>query len=112
LEASLRKGERLWPNEESFLDTKADAVRLSQCGFLTFPLIVELVEKEVFTQSDESMIHACKFLLERLKIVAELAAGLSLAAVLSDKFKSDAYKNLNNVGVIICGGNIDVKSLV
>jgi serine racemase len=111
LEASLRKGERLWPNENKFLETKADAIRTVQCGQLTFPLILKLVEKEVFTQDDDSMTQACLLMFERLKIVGELAAGASLAAVLSEKFKKDEYKDLKNVGVIVCGGNIDIKSL-
>ncbi len=73
--------------------------------------MVDLVEKNVFTQTDESMLQASMLLYERLKIVGELAAGTATAAVLSEKFKQDEYKDLVNVGVIVCGGNIDIKNL-
>lgn len=42
-------GERLWPNPPRFLNTIADGIRLQQLGELTWPIILELVEKEVFS---------------------------------------------------------------
>lgn len=49
-------GERLWPNPPRFLDTIADGIRLQQLGHLTFPLILQVVEKHVF-----SVVHVLKF---------------------------------------------------
>ena len=46
-------GERLWPNPPRFLDTIADGIRLQQLGELTWPIILELVEKEVFSVVNE-----------------------------------------------------------
>ncbi|CAG2195534.1 SRR [Mytilus edulis] len=43
------KGKRLWPNPPRFLSTIADGIRLQQLGHLTFPIMLDLVEKEVFT---------------------------------------------------------------
>jgi hypothetical protein len=38
-----------WPNPPKFLDTIADGIILQQLGHLTFPIICDLVEKDVFT---------------------------------------------------------------
>jgi hypothetical protein len=45
----LYLGERLWPNPPRFLHTIADGIRLQQLGDLTWPIILELVEKDVFS---------------------------------------------------------------
>lgn len=66
-----------------------------------------LVEKQVFTISDKTMINAARFAFERLKVVVELAAGLSLGAIISHFDQLDP--NIRNVGVILCGGNIDLS---
>ena len=66
-----------------------------------------LVEKQVFTVSDKAMIDATRFAFERLKLVVELAAGLSLGALLTQFDRLDA--NIRNIGIILCGGNIDLS---
>jgi len=65
-----------------------------------------LIEKQVFTISDKIMIDATRFAFERLKLVVELAAGLSLGAILSQSDRLDS--NIRNIGIILCGGNIDL----
>ena len=45
---NLRR-ERVWPNPSKCLDTIADGIILQQLGHLTFPIICDLVEKDVFT---------------------------------------------------------------
>ena len=110
LQASLEAKTRLWSSEAKFLNTKAEAIRLQQCGQLTFPIICNLVETDVFTQSDESMIEGTKFAFERLKVVVELASGAAIAAVFSDKMRN-TYPELKHIGVILCGGNIDISHL-
>lgn len=110
LDECLQAKKRLWTDNSKFLDSKAEAIRLQQCGQLTFPIMCDLVEDDVFIQSDESMIKAARFLFERMKIVVELAAGAACAAVLSDKMKLN-YPELKHIGVILCGGNIDVDNL-
>ena len=37
------------PNPTKFLDTLADGIIIQQLGHLTFPIICDLVEKDVFT---------------------------------------------------------------
>lgn len=65
-----------------------------------------LVEKQVFTVSDTTMIEATRYAFEQLKVVVELAAGLSLGALLSQSDQLDA--DIRNVALILCGGNIDL----
>lgn len=66
-----------------------------------------LIEKEVFVIPDALMINATRFAFERLKLVVELAAGLALGAILSQSERLDS--NLRRIGVILCGGNIDLS---
>ncbi|XP_037045209.1 serine racemase-like [Bradysia coprophila] len=107
LQECLREEKRLWPNPPKFLQTKCEACRLQQCGTITFPIMCSLVEKQVFTISEETMIKATRFAFERLKLVIELAAGLSLGAILYHSDQLDS--SIRNVGVVLCGGNIDLS---
>ena len=103
------KKRNLDDKEPAFLNTKAEGIRTEQCGVLTFPIISANVEPDdVFTVSDEEMIEATQFVLRRMKMVVELAAGAAVAAVMSEKMRSQ-YPDLKHVGVILCGGNIDVN---
>ncbi|CAF0969018.1 unnamed protein product [Rotaria sordida] len=107
LEECLKEEKRLWPEPSQFLKTKCEACRLQQCGILTFPIMCSLVEKQVFVISDKIMINATRFAFERLKLVIELAAGLSLGALLT--YFDQLDPNIRNVGIILCGGNIDLS---
>ena len=103
------KKRNLDDKEPAFLNTKAEGIRTEQCGALTFPIISKFVEPDdVFSVSDEEMIEATNFVLQRMKMVIELAAGAAVAAVMSQKMKKH-YPDLKNVGVILCGGNVDVS---
>ena len=42
-------GKRLWPETPQFLDTIADGLIVQQLGKRTWPIILDLVEKDVFT---------------------------------------------------------------
>lgn len=132
LQECLNEGKRLWPEPPKFLQTKCEgnlcvfydirleylkiiifffiylkACRLQQCGTITFPIMCSLIEKQVFNISEETMIKATRFAFERLKLVVELAAGLSLGALLYHCDQLDS--SIRNVGVILCGGNIDLS---
>ena len=110
LSQCLRSKKRnLDDKEAAFLNTKAEGIRTELCGNLTFPIISKYVEPDdVITVSDEEMLEASNFILQRMKMVIELSAGAAVASVLSEKMKLE-YPNLQNIGVILCGGNIDVK---
>ncbi|XP_045197435.2 probable serine racemase isoform X2 [Mercenaria mercenaria] len=49
LEKCLRAAMRLWPDPPRFVDTIADGIRIQQLGNLTWPIILNLAEKEVLT---------------------------------------------------------------
>lgn len=96
---SFQKGERVYIEPP---DTIADGMRTQQPGKLTFPILRQLVE-EILLVSDEQVIEAMKFLLFRLKILAEPTGAVAPAAVMQKLVGPPGSR----VGVIISGGNID-----
>jgi threonine dehydratase len=87
-------------------DTIADGMRTQQPGELTWPVIRAHVE-DIVLVSEAEVIDALKFLLFRLKILAEPTGAVAPAAVLQQKVGSPGAK----VGVIISGGNMDAGLL-
>ncbi len=45
-----------------------------------------------------------------MKLCIEPSAGVGVAVVLSEQFQKQA-SNLKNVGVILCGGNVDFAAV-
>ena len=83
-------------------DTICDGL-LTSLGELTWPIIRDHVQR-VFTPRDEQTLAAMRLLRQRMKIVIEPSAAVTVAAVLSDEFASLA--GLTRVGVILSGGNV------
>ncbi|XP_064602870.1 uncharacterized protein LOC135468512 [Liolophura sinensis] len=110
LERSLKAGERLWPNPPQMVDTIAEGIRLQQLGHLPWLIALKLVEKDVFTVDNEAIIEGMKFSFERMKLVIEGASGAGVAALFSDRLKKMS-PDLLKVGVILCGGNLDLDHL-
>ncbi|VDI20595.1 serine racemase [Mytilus galloprovincialis] len=110
VESCLKEGKRLWPNPPRFLSTIADGIRLQQLGHLTFPIMLDLVEKDVFTIKDEDMIEGMKFSFQHMKLVIEAASGAAVAAAMSDKLQN-MDPSIKNVDVILFGGNVDINQL-
>src|SRR5436190_261751 len=79
---------------------------LTTLGDKTFPIIHENV-KEVITVTEEEIIAAMKIIWERLKLVVETSAAVTLAAVLKEKKKFAGKK----VGIILSGGNVDLNKV-
>lgn len=88
-----------------YINTIADGL-LTKLGDKTYPIIKKLV-KEVYTVSDEEIIAAMKLVYERMKIVIEPSAAVSLAAVLKQKEIFQEKK----VGIIFSGGNVDLAKV-
>jgi threonine ammonia-lyase medium form len=86
--------------------TIADGMRTQQPGELTFPVIREMAEA-ILLVSDSQVIEALKFMLFRLKILAEPTGAVAPAAVLQQMVGPPGAK----VGVIISGGNMDAQLL-
>ncbi|MBI1224326.1 MAG: pyridoxal-phosphate dependent enzyme [Bacteroidetes bacterium] len=85
--------------------TIADGLRTS-LGDKTWPIIRDNVERIVLVDETE-IVASLRLLLERMKIVVEPSGAVALAAVLKEK-TSIAGKR---VGVILSGGNVDLKAL-
>jgi threonine dehydratase len=88
-----------------FVNTIADGL-MTTLGDKTLPIIKEYV-KDILLASDEEIKAAMRLVYERMKIVVEPSAVVSLAVVLKNK-KLFAGKR---VGVIFTGGNVDLAKL-
>jgi threonine dehydratase len=84
--------------------TMADGIAVREVGETTFALARKYVD-EVVTVSEGEIANAVLLLLETEKMVAEAAAAVSLAALVSKKVALAG----RNVGLIISGGNIDMN---
>jgi threonine dehydratase len=87
-------------------DTIADGLRTRKPGPVTFPLMQRLVDEMVLV-SEEEIRQTMKFLLTRMKILAEPSGAVAAAALLFGKLPP----RMGNVGVIISGGNVDADKL-
>ncbi|HEY6660646.1 MAG TPA: threonine/serine dehydratase [Pyrinomonadaceae bacterium] len=100
---SLLKGERVSIPPPP---TIADGLRVQIPGKLTFPIVQRLAE-DVLTVSDEEIVATLRFLLFRMKLLVETSGATAAAAVMFKKLPPD----VNRVGVVLSGGNIDPDSL-
>ncbi len=100
---SFRKGGRITIPPPP---TIADGLRVQTPGMLTFP-ITRANTEDVLTVTDEEIIAAMRFLLFRLKLLVEPSGAAAAAAVFARKLPKD----LNRVGVVLSGGNIDPDAL-
>lgn len=86
-------------------NTVADGLR-THLGDRNFPIIQKHVDKIIRVEEDE-IVNAMQLIWERLKIIIEPSCAVPFAAVLKNK---EEFKN-KNVGIILSGGNVDVKNL-
>jgi threo-3-hydroxy-L-aspartate ammonia-lyase len=86
--------------------TVADGMRTQSPGALTFPILQRTAE-DVLTVSEDEIVETLRFLLFRLKILVEPTGAVAAAAVLFDKLPRDVER----VGVVISGGNVDPEAL-
>lgn len=92
-------------SNESGTTTIADGLR-TFLGDRNFPIIKENVERIIRVEEDE-IVQAMKLIWERMKIIVEPSSAVAFAALLKEKEK---FKN-KNIGIIISGGNVDLKHL-
>lgn len=85
--------------------TICDGLRTS-VGKITFPIILDRVSA-IFTAKEESIILATKYIWERMKIVVEPSAAVTLAIIL----ENPEYFRDKKIGLILSGGNADIKQL-
>ncbi len=85
--------------------TVADGLR-THLGDRNFPIIQKYIEK-IIRVEEEEIVNAMRLIWERLKIIIEPSSAVPFAALLKEK---NEFKN-KNVGIIISGGNVDLKNL-
>ena len=100
---SLRRGERV---EIAPPPTIADGLRTTVPGKVTFPTVQSLAEGMLLV-SEEEIKSAMRFVLTRMKILIEPSGAVAAAAVLGRKLPRD----MQRVGIIVSGGNVDLDML-
>jgi len=75
-------------------------------GDLNFPIIKELVS-EIIRVEENEIVTAMRTIWERMKIIVEPSSAVALAALLREKKQFSEKK----VGIILSGGNVDLKNL-
>src|SRR5258707_225899 len=85
-------------------DTIADGARTHSLGRLTFPLVLRYVS-DMVTVSDAELVEAVLYLWERMKIIVEPTGALGAAGL----FERGLPVAAKRVGVILSGGNVDLK---
>ena len=87
-------------------DSLAEGIAVKYPGELTFEVVKALVD-EVVLVSERDLEHAVAMLLNIEKTVVEGAGAAGLAALLAhgSRFRG------RNVGLVLCGGNIDTRLL-
>jgi threonine dehydratase len=103
MHAALRQGSPVTVTPQP---TLADGIAVRTAGVYTLPLVRDYVDEMALVE-DEEIANAILQLLEREKILAEGAGAAALAALLHHKVDLAGKK----VGVLVCGGNIDVSML-
>ncbi|RMF56141.1 MAG: pyridoxal-phosphate dependent enzyme, partial [Bacteroidetes bacterium] len=86
-------------------DTIADGARTPSLGQVTFPIVRACVD-DMVTVPDEAILRAMFFLWERMKIVVEPTGALAAAALFEGPIPVAGHR----VGVILSGGNVDLKA--
>ncbi len=87
-------------------DTIADGARTHALGSLTFPLVLRYVH-DMVTVSDAELVEAVLYLWERMKVIVEPTGALGAAGL----FERGLPVAGKRVGVILSGGNVDLKLL-
>ena len=84
----------------------ADGALVTHIGNHNFPILKQNVA-DIVTVTDDQLIETVRFFAERMKIIVEPTGCLGAAAVLHGAIAARAKR----VGVVLSGGNIDLKLL-
>ena len=102
---SLRTGQRI---TIPVPDTIADGIRTTSLGAITFEIMRRLVN-DIVLVTDADVIEAVRFMLLRMKLLAEPTGAVPVAALMAHKVPVVEGKR---VGVIVSGGNADPTMLL
>ena len=89
--------------------TMADGLRTS-LGPLTFPVVRDLVDEIVLVSEADIAAHM-QLVWERMKITIETSAAVGVAVACSVWMRERNNANMQDVGVVLCGGNVDLAAL-
>ncbi|GKY92547.1 hypothetical protein MPSEU_000225000 [Mayamaea pseudoterrestris] len=97
--------------DDALLDSVADGLKTT-LGQNTFPIVRDLVN-DVITVSEVDILRATKLIWERLKVAIEPSAGVGVAVLMYSHEFQTKYPACDypNVGVILCGGNVDIVKM-
>jgi len=85
--------------------TIADGL-LTSLGTLTFPIILKYVDR-ILTVNDQYIVDAMRLIWERMKLIVEPSAAVTLAILIRNiNFARD-----KKIGIILSGGNVDLDNL-
>jgi threonine dehydratase/serine racemase len=98
-------GNALLPQDSP--NTIADGL-LTGMSELTWSIVRAHVER-VVTVPEARIVEAMRLVWERMKLIIEPSSAVALAAALSDEVR--VLSNLERVGVIFSGGNVDLDKL-
>jgi threonine dehydratase len=97
---SLRTGKRV---TIPVPDTIADGIRTTCLGVYTFEIMQRLVD-DIALVTDTDVMDAMRFMLLRIKLLAEPTGAVPVAALMAHKVPAVSGRR---VGVIVSGGNAD-----
>ena len=105
---SKEAGQLLGHDPGNKLNSCADGLKTT-LGPNTWPIVRDLVD-DIFTVSEVDILRATKLIWERLKVAIEPSAGVGVAVALGEDFRNkySVEKGIEKVGVILCGGNVDI----
>jgi len=89
--------------------TIADGLRTS-LGPLTFPVVRDLVD-EIVLVPEADIVASMRFAWERMKITIEPSAAVGVAVASGAWMHARENERLQHVGVVLCGGNVDLAAL-
>ena len=105
---SFAAGTLLPHHPDNPLDSVADGLKTT-LGPNTWPIVRDKVD-EIITVSEEEILRATKIVWERLKVMIEPSAGVGVAVALSAAFQ-ERHGEARNIGIVLCGGNVDVLEI-
>jgi threonine dehydratase len=97
---------RIEPHAGDPTRTIADGLRTT-LGERTFPVIQDLVD-DIIAVPESAIREALRLVMERAKLVIEPSAAVGIAAVRSKALRAKGHRR---IGVVLCGGNLDLDAL-
>ena len=101
---SLKEG-KLLPQEDP--RTICDGL-LTSMGENTWNILKDHLDA-IYTVGDEDVVQSMRLIWERMKIIIEPSCATPVAVVMSSEFKQ--LENIEKVGIILTGGNVDLAKL-